>query len=61
MEAAKKLTEDRIVVKRRKIMKTGNSYYVSIPYEFIQRLGLEPGEEVAVISKGEMVKVIAMN
>ena len=55
-----KVMEDRIVMKKRKIQKAGNSYYVSIPPEFIKRLGLKKGEEVVVIAKGNTLQVIAM-
>ena len=55
-----KVIEDPIVIKRRNIQKAGNSYYVSIPPEFIRRWGLEKGQEVAVIAKGNMIQVIAM-
>lgn len=60
MGAVAKVVEDRMVVKRRKIQKSGSSYYVSIPKEFISRWKLEKGEEVAVVAKGDEVRVIAM-
>jgi len=61
MGQAAKVIIDQMVMKKRKIQKSGNSFYVSIPPEFVKRLGLSAGEEVAVVAKGNTVQVIAMS
>jgi antitoxin component of MazEF toxin-antitoxin module len=60
MGAARKLEDNQIVMKKRRIQRSGSSYYVSIPPEFIKRLGISAGEEVAVLTKGNMVQIVVM-
>ena len=55
----KKLKEQGIVTITRRIMKSGNSYYVALPQEFMKKHGLKERDEVGVVSDS-IVKIIPM-
>ena len=48
-----------IVAKVRKIVKSGNSYYIALPQEFVKKHGLKERDEVGVVSDN-IVKIIPM-
>jgi antitoxin component of MazEF toxin-antitoxin module len=43
----------------RKIVKVGNGWYVNLPKEFLERHGLEEGDEV-IIAANHLFKVLPM-
>jgi len=49
MRIDQKHKENQMVVKKRKIVKTGNSFYVALPQEYIKKYHLSPGDELAVV------------
>ena len=52
------INTDRITVKRRKIVKIGGSFYISLPKVFISKHGLERGSEVAVVANDRVQIVV---
>lgn len=48
------------VVKLRSVLKSGSSYYISIPPEFMKRHGIKKGDRLPVLV-GNILKVVPMN
>ena len=49
------------VVKLRHVLKSGSSYYISIPPEFIKIHGIKKGDRLPVLADNIMMKVIPMD
>lgn len=47
------------IVKIRKIVKHGNSFYIAIPREFMLRHNLKPGDHLPILA-GYVLKIIPM-
>ena len=50
---------EKPVVKTRRIIKHGKSYYISIPHEFMKRHNLKKGQPVPVLAN-HIMKVVPM-
>jgi antitoxin component of MazEF toxin-antitoxin module len=50
--------EDRITVKRRKIVGIGGSFYIVLPRSFISKHRLHRGSEVAVVANDKVQIVV---
>lgn len=48
------------VVKLRRVLKSGNSYYICIPPEFIKLHGIRRGDRLPVLA-GHIMKVVPMS
>jgi len=48
------------IVKLRRVLKSGNSYYISIPPEFIHRHGIKKGDRLPVLAN-HIMKVVPMS
>jgi hypothetical protein len=48
------------VVKLRKVLKSGKSFYISIPPEFIRLHGIKKGDRLPVLA-GHIMKVVPMS
>lgn len=46
-----------VIVRKRKIVKTGTSFTITLPPEFVRKHGLNLGDDVAVVS-GEWLHVM---
>ena len=53
------MTNKKIIMKLRSVIKCGPSYYISIPKEFIDRHKIEKGEKLPVLGD-QILKVIPM-
>jgi hypothetical protein len=59
MESQKKEKKDPIV-KLRSVLKSGSSFYISIPPEFIQLHGIKKGDRLPVLAD-HIMKVVPMS
>ena len=48
------------IIKLRSVLKSGSSYYISIPPEFIQLHGIKKGDRLPVLAD-HIMKVVPMN
>jgi hypothetical protein len=48
------------IVKLRRVIRNGSSFYISIPPEFIQLHGIKKGDRLPVLA-GHIMKVVPMN
>ena len=48
------------VVKLRRVLKSGKSFYISIPPEFIRRHNIKKGDKLPVLA-GQILKVVPMS
>jgi len=48
------------IVKLRRVLKSGSSYYISIPPEFIHLHGIKKGDRLPVLAD-HIMKVVPMN
>jgi antitoxin component of MazEF toxin-antitoxin module len=53
MRLESKGKKNPIIIKKRKIVKTGASFYVALPQEFIKKFRLHAGDELAVVMTRE--------
>jgi len=53
------VTDGKLVVGQRKLVKIGDTYYISVPKEFVEQHKLEPGEKLC-IAADHIMKVIPM-
>lgn len=49
-----------IIAKVRRIVKSGGSYYVGLPAEFVKLHGIEKGEQVSVVCGRGHAKVVLL-
>jgi len=55
----KKTQELNPIVKLRRIVKCGHSYYIALPQQFVKFHALKPGEKIPVLAN-HILKVVPM-
>ena len=53
------MEDKKIVVKLRRVIKSGASYYISMPQEFVRKHGIKKGERLPVLAN-HILKVVPM-
>ena len=61
MEGQNKERKDDPIVKLRSVLKSGSSYYISIPPEFIKLNRIKKGDRLPVLANKTQMRVIPMN
>lgn len=49
------------IVKLRKVVKSGDSYYISLPRVFMELNGIKKGDRLPVLAGQHILKVVPMN
>ena len=56
----KNIRNDDLIVVKRKVIKCGPTFYISLPSAFIKKHGIKKGEKLPILADSTMMKVVPM-